>query len=276
MPAHLLAWNPNAYPAELVMEIRDDVLASKQQGMNWSVGNIKNIEPGSRFFMVRLGVAPKGIVAAGRITRSPERRPHYDEDLAKGGATLNFVELSFDTINITPVISWEELHRGTLSGVSWSIRQSGPRLPDDVAAELERVWSERAGIPAPPEDPEVAEGATYYEGAVVQRLVNRYERDPKARAACLAHYGYECQACRISGAFTYGPEGADLIEVHHRVPLSQVGVGYVVDPIKDLVPVCPNCHAMIHRGSTTRSVEDVIAMIEAQDDLNGITEESEE
>ena len=96
--------------------------------------------------------------------------------------------------------------------------------------------------------------------------VTRYERDRNARAACLAHYGYECKVCLNSPALFYGPEAADLIEVHHNVPISEIKEGYVPDPINHLIPVCPNCHAMIHRGGITRSVEDVQALILEQDE----------
>jgi 5-methylcytosine-specific restriction protein A len=45
---------------------------------------------------------------------------------------------------------------------------------------------------------------------------------------------------------TYGPEFKDIIEVHHIVPLNQIGEAYAVDPINDLIPVCPNCHTALH------------------------------
>ena len=59
-------------------------------------------------------------------------------------------------------------------------------------------------------------------------------------------------ACKIGGMSfeqTYGPEIKDIIEVHHIVPLNQIGESYVVNPINDLIPVCPNCHAAIHSKS---------------------------
>ena len=48
---------------------------------------------------------------------------------------------------------------------------------------------------------------------------------------------------------TYGPEFKDIIEVHHIVPISEIGEKYVVDPVRDLIPICPNCHAAIHSKS---------------------------
>lgn len=102
---------------------------------------------------------------------------------------------------------------------------------------------------------EVDRSFQLWEGAVSQVLVNRYERNPVARQQCLDHYGYTCQACEVSMEQTYGELGRDFIHVHHKVPVSEVGESYEVDPINDLVPVCPNCHAMLHRKEETLSVE---------------------
>lgn len=46
---------------------------------------------------------------------------------------------------------------------------------------------------------------------------------------------------------TYGMFAKDFIHVHHIKPLSEINEEYEVDPINDLIPVCPNCHAMLHR-----------------------------
>ena len=84
------------------------------------------------------------------------------------------------------------------------------------------------------------------EGAQETVTLNKYERNPKARAACLAYHGTSCAVCGIDFAKEYGPEFAGKIEVHHIVPISEIGEEYVVNPIKDLVPVCPNCHTALH------------------------------
>jgi 5-methylcytosine-specific restriction protein A len=78
--------------------------------------------------------------------------------------------------------------------------------------------------------------------------VNAYERDPRARKACLAHHGTNCSVCGFNFESRYGKIGEGFIHVHHLVPLSEVGEDYEVDPIADLLPVCPNCHAMLHRS----------------------------
>lgn len=89
----------------------------------------------------------------------------------------------------------------------------------------------------------------YYEGSVQQALINRYERNPLARKECIEHYGYTCQICDFNFEKVYGKVGAQFIHVHHLTPIAEIGKNYKLDPIRDLIPVCPNCHAMLHRKS---------------------------
>lgn len=60
---------------------------------------------------------------------------------------------------------------------------------------------------------------------------------------------------------TYGEVADGLIHVHHRRPLSDIGEGYIVDPITDLIPVCPNCHAVMHLRKEPYGVEDIKGFI---------------
>lgn len=87
-----------------------------------------------------------------------------------------------------------------------------------------------------------------YEGAKKSITVNRYERNVEARQRCLDYHGYDCMVCGLNFEKEYGDIGKNFIHVHHIVPLYKIDKEYKVDPIKDLIPVCPNCHAMIHRG----------------------------
>ncbi len=86
----------------------------------------------------------------------------------------------------------------------------------------------------------------YTEGTPKTVTLTKYERNPQARAACLAAHGTACAVCGIDFGKFYGPEFAGKIEVHHIVPISEIGAEYKLDPIKDLVPVCPNCHMALH------------------------------
>ena len=85
------------------------------------------------------------------------------------------------------------------------------------------------------------------EGSKTKVFVNKFERNAKARQACLNHYGYNCQVCSFNFEDTYGNIGKNSIHVHHIIPLSEIGIIYQVDPIEDLIPVCPNCHLILHK-----------------------------
>ena len=98
------------------------------------------------------------------------------------------------------------------------------------------------------------------EGATIRVEVNRYERNGWARSVCLERYGHRCQVCDVDFEERYGELGRGYMHVHHVIPLHQVAKipNYRVDPIKDLRPVCPNCHAMLHRHKDrTLTVEEL-------------------
>jgi predicted HNH restriction endonuclease len=93
---------------------------------------------------------------------------------------------------------------------------------------------------------ELDSASDFHEGARYRITVNAYEREPRARLECVAHYGSRCCICRMSFAARYGAIAEGFIHVHHLRPLSTIGKEYKIDPIADLRPVCPNCHAVLH------------------------------
>ena len=95
---------------------------------------------------------------------------------------------------------------------------------------------------------ELTDGSTFFEGAKRRVTVNAYERDPTARQRCIEHYGCSCIICRFDFFASFGPVAEGFIQVHHLTPLSEISARYAVNPITDLRPVCPNCHAVIHLG----------------------------
>lgn len=103
--------------------------------------------------------------------------------------------------------------------------------------------------------------ASFFEGASVRILVNRYERDANARRACIEHHGAKCHACGFAFGAVYGVEFKNLITVHHLKPLSAVRAKYALDPIKDLVPLCPNCHLLVHQRTPPYSVQEVRSIL---------------
>ncbi len=99
----------------------------------------------------------------------------------------------------------------------------------------------------------------YCEGDVQKALVNKYERNSVARRECIEIFGYKCQVCGMDFEKKYGSIGRGYIHVHHIVPLSKIGKGYQVNPKTDLITVCANCHAMLHRkvGGKILTIEEL-------------------
>jgi hypothetical protein len=121
-----------------------------------------------------------------------------------------------------------------------------------------------------PEEIDVAAGP-FIEGATYKILVNSYERNAAARSTCLRHHGTTCLVCGFNFAAVYGPQADGYIHVHHLKPLSEIQAEYQIDPVNDLCPVCPNCHAMLHLGGITRTVTEVKAMLTNQESKKGRT-----
>lgn len=114
--------------------------------------------------------------------------------------------------------------------------------------------------PVPPESnfpDDLGGDAEFTEGGRRKVMVNAYERNPAARAACLAKYGTRCAVCGISFEEQYGPIGKGFIHVHHKKPLAARRGEYKLDPKKDLAPVCPNCHAMLHTQDPPLGIDEL-------------------
>lgn len=112
--------------------------------------------------------------------------------------------------------------------------------------------------------PAECENRGFVEGATRQVLVNRYEREPRARAACIQHWGAVCYVCGFDFQKIYGDMGRGFIHVHHLIDIASVGTEYEVDPHTDLRPVCPNCHAMLHTQRPAMNVDDLKSKLAAR------------
>lgn len=102
----------------------------------------------------------------------------------------------------------------------------------------------------------------YLEGNLTKITVNKYERNPINRELCLSKKGYSCCVCGFNFREHYGLIGKKYIEVHHVIPVSKVGPDYRIDIDNDLVPVCSNCHSMLHREDPPLSPEKLRNIIE--------------
>ena len=128
-------------------------------------------------------------------------------------------------------------------------------------ATAETSSPNRETIPPELVHPEtVPSSQVYLTGAVREVMVNAYERDPNARRECLERHGTSCKVCNISFEQVYGSIGHGFIHVHHKRQLSSREI-YVLDPVSDLVPVCPNCHSMLHTSNPPLEVDELVELI---------------
>ncbi len=261
MTTYLLVWNPKRWDwTDLADNIRA-VATDDEVIVHWSCGRAKNLQVGDRAFLIRLGVEPKGIMGAGTIIRERHELPHYDPARAARGDLLGRVEVRFDTLLnplLDPLLPREFLHTAApFSAMHWDTQMSGVRIPDHIAIEVEREWAKLTDGTLLPLAEEVSEALMLHEGATKQIMINAYERNAEARKQCLAHHGTRCTVYDFDFAATYGPVGAGFIHVHHLRPLATIGAAYAVDPIADLRPICPNCHAIIHHHNPPYTIEQV-------------------
>lgn len=103
----------------------------------------------------------------------------------------------------------------------------------------------------------VADDEVLIEGAKIQTTVNAYERNPEARKKCIEKFGLNCQVCDFNFESVYGEIGFGFIHVHHLKELRLIKKQYEVNPEEDLRPVCPNCHAMLHKKIPALSIEEL-------------------
>lgn len=85
------------------------------------------------------------------------------------------------------------------------------------------------------------------EGKRVMVHSYKYERNPKNRKKAIEYHGTRCYVCGFDFYEAYGELGEGFIEVHHKTPLYEQNGEFEINPKEDLVPVCSNCHRMLHR-----------------------------
>jgi hypothetical protein len=132
-----------------------------------------------------------------------------------------------------------------------SERETAAERLGDFGKRISRIRANRERL----YPDELEPGHNYIEGAKKTVRVNAYERNPKARKACINKHGIQCCICGFDFEAHYGVLGVGFIHVHHLNPVALTDGEYELDAESDLRPVCPNCHAMLHREETLLSIE---------------------
>ena len=257
----LFAWNPsqNDWTPEDVGQQALWLREGYEIKVDWSCASSRAVKIHDRAYLIKLGRELRGIFGSGEIVRGP-----YTKGLRDGGGKLiHFVDIVLDTLldpATEPILPFADLLE--LKPKGWSIQRSGIRIEEPVADALSDLWKAYSDSNRPVNSPdEIVTIDEVTEGARRTITINAYERNPLARKKCLAHYGAQCSVCGISLNQHYGVEHKSLIHVHHLRPLSTIGRKYTISPIRDLRPVCPNCHAVIHSHEPPYSIRQVQNML---------------
>jgi 5-methylcytosine-specific restriction protein A len=254
MKTYLFAWNPNKWAWEHLEENIEELKTTGVTSQMWSCASHKAVNVGDRAFLIKLGEKENGIIGAGYIVTDSFLAKHWDGS----GRLTERVIIDFEDLcerNKKPLIPIEYL-KSSFPEQVWSTQSSGISIKDNVAEKLESIWFEHVNKYIIPKN-KADKAKKFMEGNPYNLVITKYERNQYARKECLKHYGYLCQVCKIDFEKVYGEIGKEFIHVHHQTKISSVGEIYEVDPIKDLIPLCPNCHSMAHRRKIPFKIEEL-------------------
>lgn len=200
---------------------------------------------------------PDGLTA-GQLTRLLDRKSPIEVNGAWGKfarKVQEFINEHPEDFSAGEYEWWVVLAFGEHSevGFLWFLRDEVVEALDALNFAADQVFSLAE---------EVAESEILIEGSTRTVVVNSYERNPIARRRCIEAHGTSCCICGLNFEERYGPAAAGFIHVHHLTPISRIGVEYEIDPVADLRPVCPNCHAVIHLRNPPYSIEEAKAMLQ--------------
>ncbi len=140
MSTFLLCWNPKYWDWPELREAKAFVDIGGFVEQRWSCGT-KQVRIGDRLFLIRLGTEPKGIMASGAAISEPFMEEHWDGS----GRTRRYLHWQVDALldaDAEPILPLARLKaEPAFQPMNWSARQSGVRVPDEVAAGVERAWA---------------------------------------------------------------------------------------------------------------------------------------
>ena len=137
----VLSWNPSKWTWTSLSDDRASTFSGEKASNSWRCASTKPRE-GDRAYLMRTGVAPKGIVAVGTVTRAPYEAPHWDDDRAEAGDTARFVDVDFDSVRDAEqdrIVLLDELVHQEPKQI-WNPQSSGIELKGKPARTLERLW----------------------------------------------------------------------------------------------------------------------------------------
>ena len=239
MSMYLLTWNPEKWPWK---EMEEEIIKIKTDGSVTTWWNCRSKKPQSSdlFFIMMVGTKKNGIFCSG-IVDTLEKNVFSEFSKKITNILYGKINVLLDP-NTDNILGVKELNEKFPQQKRWEPQQSGIEINETIQDEFESYWINF--LRTKKEFKNLKK--EHIEGSIQKKLFTYRERNGEARDKCIEHYGYTCQICKKSMAEIYGDIGKDYIHVHHIDFLSNTSEKHKVDPIKDLIPVCPNCHSMLH------------------------------
>lgn len=257
MKTILLNWNVKNYSWESFEDQCKEIQETGYTIVKWDVKEAANkLSIGDRAFILKYGNDNPGIIGSGYSLSPTFKDKHWDEEKRSSGEQAEYAYFIVNTLFALPIISSKDLadHFSLKFPPNANAPQvSGREVKEGQKLELE--WFKRTQSASPETVEQISRNLR--EGKEFYKISKYYERSRDAREACLKEFGYSCKICNFNFYEKYGEIGKNYIHVHHIVPLSEVGKSYIIDPKKDLIPICPNCHSMIHRSQKILSPEEL-------------------
>ncbi len=258
---------------EIELEIRILPMSKDKEFPGWSVEKVQFryflkdlLDKDGYYYYCKMGMnAANGslvlfqfnnaIIAAARILRIEK----YDIPIDN----FYYGAYVFDTrsINVFEPITFEELY--AIDNTLQAFSQVKQKITYKHIEKIHKLVKSKQN-PILAEELPSQDLRTYIEGAKKQIIVNSYERNSGARKECIKHKGDTCLICGFNFGVFYGEDFKGKIHVHHIKSLAEIDDVYQIDPIKDLIPVCPNCHLALHskEGNNVFSIEELKTIIQ--------------
>lgn len=150
----------------------------------------------------------------------------------------------------------------SISNINNSLRPGNSTLNWAVLNEMFTIYEYfEISSSYPVNNNEVDKEHKFWEGKQKEVTMLLSSRNRAVRDECIARLGYKCYVCGFDFKAVYGERGHNFIEVHHLKPLAGYAEEYQVCA-EDLVPLCSNCHSMVHRTKDVMDVNELKMIIE--------------
>lgn len=244
MSYFLFTWNPEKFPVKYITNCRLEFEEHGKLVFGWNCAN-RDAKIGDRAFLMKVGKGQRGIFASEIIA----------SDFYIGFRHNLSVDIEFDTFFDfnKKNLSYEYL-KSNFKLQNWTPQPSGTSINPIVCESLEKEWFKLTKK----KFSKVKNEWNYFEGNISKAIVNKVERNLEARYKCIEEKGYDCTVRGMNFRKIYGELlKKEFIQVHHLTPVSTRKGRYKIDPINDLVPICPNCHVVIHSIKPPYSMDEV-------------------